>query len=103
MRLVAQVRIAFSQHQRRIRISGAHPQVSHSLIPGDGHAAILRSQLLKPVMALFIVMGEFLTLFLHERGRKWHRNWLLLLLNRITESCILLAQRLLWLCCCFLS
>ncbi len=61
MGLVAQMRPAFGHHHGGIRIGRAHMPIGHPLIPMGGDGAILRPQLLDPVMALIIRLGEILT------------------------------------------
>src|SRR6266567_6431019 len=57
-RMIAQVRSILRQHKCRVWVGGAHLQIRHPLIAATGNAAVLCSQLLKPVMPLGILLGE---------------------------------------------
>ena len=62
VRMIAQIRSILRQHQCRVWVGGAHLQIRHTLIAATGYAAVLCSQLLKPVMPLGILLGEVLLL-----------------------------------------
>jgi hypothetical protein len=54
----------FGEHNGGIGVSGAHLEVGYPLIVATSDAAILCSPLLKPIMTLFIVLGECFLFFL---------------------------------------
>ena len=81
------------QHDRGIGVSGTHLQVSLALITATRDAAILRSQLLHPIVAGGILLAECFAFFLRERGGKLHRDTYLLLVNGLAR-CFCLGYRL---------
>src|SRR6266516_626613 len=84
--MIAQIHSILCQHERCIRVGRAHLQISHALIAATNDAAILRSQLLDPVVACSILLTEFLTRLRRERGRQWHGRRSFPLLMSITAG-----------------
>src|SRR6266516_6512371 len=84
--MIAQIHSILCQHERCIRVGRAHLQISHALIAATNDAAILRSQLLDPVVACGILLTQFLTRLRRERGRQWHGSRSFPLLMSITAG-----------------